>query len=120
MGSQTNMGWGMSLFYWILIGSITRAVLVLVIIAGICGYKRNKTTGTPGFVFNDINPGGKFRIGSMRRKRNNAASIEAKLEDNSERFEEITDQEEEPVRFNELEGRLSIGEQKALAAKRIE
>merc|ERR1712090_112177 len=120
--SQTNTFWGMSLFYWILIGSITGAVLVLVIIAGICGYKKNKTTGTPGFVFNDIdiNPGGKFRLGSMRRKRNNAASIEAKLEDNSERFEEITNQEEEPIRFKELEGRFSIGEQKALAAKRIE
>merc|ERR1712055_628148 len=123
--SQTNTFWGMSLFYWILIGSITGAVLVLVIIAGICGYKRNKTTGTPGFVFNDIDiiPGGKFRLGSMRRKRNNTAGLEdksAKLEDKSERFEEITDQEEEPTRFKELEGRLSIGEQKALAAKRNE
>ena len=110
------------MFYWILIGSITGAVLVLVIIAGICGFKRNKTTGTPGFVFNDIdiNPGGKFRLASMRRKRNNAASTQAKLEDNSERFEEITDQEEEPVRCIELEGKLSVGEQQALAAKRIE
>merc|ERR1711984_64139 len=103
--TQTNTFWGMSLFYWILIGSITGAVLVLVIIAGICGYKRNKTTGTPGFVFNDIdiNPGGKFRLGSMRRKRNNTAGLEdntAKLEDKSERFEEITDQEEEPTRLS--------------------
>merc|ERR1712208_273487 len=82
--SQTNTFWGMSLFYWILIGSITGVVLV--IIAGICGYKRIKTTGTPGFVFNDIDiiPGGKFRLGSMRRKRNNTAGLEdksAKLED---------------------------------------
>ena len=57
----------------------------------------------------------------MRRKRNNAKGLEdnsAKLDDKSERFEEITDQEEEPTRCKELEGRLSIGEQKALAAKR--
>merc|ERR1712030_191160 len=79
----------------------------------------------PGFVFNDIDiiPGGKFRLGSMRRKRNNTAGLgdnTAKLEDKSERFEEITDQEEEPTRFKEHEGRLSIGEQKALAAKRNE
>ena len=78
--------------------------------------------GTPGFVFNDIdiNPGGRFRIGSMRKKRNNATSLEDKSEDNSERFEEITDQVEETVRYKELEGRLSVGEQKALAAKRNE
>merc|ERR1712105_346865 len=88
---QTKTFWGISLFYWVLIGSITGAVLVLVIIAGICGFKRNKT-----------------------------ARLEAKLEDNSERFEEITEEEEEPVRFKELEGRLSIEEQQALAAKRIE
>merc|ERR1712030_12755 len=119
---QTKTFWGISLFYWVLIGSITGAVLVLVIIAGICGFKRNKTTGTPGFVFNDIdiNPGGKFRPASMRRKRNNTARLEAKLEDNVEIFEEITEEEEEPVRCKELEGRLSIEEQQALAAKRIE
>ena len=116
--SQTNTFWGMSLFYWILIGSITGAVLVLAIIAGVCGYKRNKTTGTPGFVFNDIeiNPGGKFRLGSIRRKKNNAA----RLEDNLSRFEEITDQVKEPKKFKELEGVMSIGEQRALADKRPE
>merc|ERR1712030_150455 len=107
------------------IGERTVKITEKVFRAGICGYKRNKTTGTPGFVFNDIDiiPGGKFSLGSMRRKRNNTAGLEdntAKLEDKSERFEEITDQEEEPTRFKELEGRLSIGEQKALAAKRNE
>merc|ERR1712074_97012 len=47
--SQTNTFWGMSLFYWILIGSITGAVLVLVIITEFRDYRKNKTTGTPGF-----------------------------------------------------------------------
>jgi hypothetical protein len=73
-------------------------------------------TGTPGFIFNDIeiNPGGRFRLGSMRKKRNNAKSLEDKTEqseEQTERFEEIKDQEEESVRFKALEGRLSIGEQ---------
>ena len=101
-----------------MIGSIAGAVLVLVVIAGICGYKLSRSTGTPGFVLNDIdiNPGGKFRLGSIRKKKNNAA----RLEDNTTRFEEITDQEKEPVRFKELEGMLSIGEQRALAEKRTE
>ena len=115
--------WGMSLFYWILIGSVSGAVLVLIIIAGICGYKLRKTTSaagtsqqTPGagtFVLNDINihPGAKFKLGSMKRKRNNVAKLEA--------FEELEDQEEEPVRFKELEGVLTLGEQKALEEKRI-
>ena len=121
--TQSKIFWGMSLFYWIIIGSVTGAVIVLITIAGICGCKQNRTTGAPGFVFNDFNiaPGSRFRLGSMRRKRNNTKSLEDnsdKLEENSERFEEITDQEEEPTRCKELEGRLSIGEQKALAAKR--
>ena len=126
--SKTNTFWGMSLFYWILMASIAGAVLVLLIIAGICGYKLSRktgTTGTPGFVLNDIeiNPGGKFRLGSYRRKKNNARRLEdntTSLEDDTARFEEITDQKKEPTRFKELEGRLSIGEQKALAAKSIE
>jgi len=121
--TQSKIFWGMSLFYWIIIGSVTGAVIVLITIAGICGCKQNRTAGAPGFVFNDFNiaPGSRFRLGSMRRKRNNTKSLEDnsdKLEENSERFEEITDQEEEPTRCKELEGRLSIGEQKALAAKR--
>ena len=115
--------WGMSLFYWILIGSVSGAVLVLIIIAGICGYKLSKTTSaagpgqpTPGastFVLNDINihPGAKFKLGSMKRKRNNVAKLEE--------LEESEDQVEEPVRFKELEGVLTLGEQKALEEKRI-
>jgi hypothetical protein len=113
--------WGLSLFYWILIGSVAGAVLVLIIIAGICGYKLNKTTSTIGekqpasgagtFVLNDINihPGTKFRLGSMRKKRNNATKME-----------EIEEQEEEPPRFKELEGVLTIGEQRALERKESE
>ena len=118
----------MSLFYWILLASIAGAVFVLLIIAGICGYKLSRTTGTtgtPGFVLNDIeiNPGGKFRLGSYRRKKNNARRLEdntASLEDDTTRFVEIVEKEKEPVKYKELEGRLSIGEQKALAAKTIE
>ena len=93
-------------------------LLVLVVIAGICGYKLSRPTGTPGFVLNDIdiNPGGKFRLGSIRRKKNNTA----RFEDNTARFEEITDKAEEPIRFKELEGVLSIGEQRALAGKETE
>ena len=105
-----------------MIGSIAGAVLVLVIIAGICGYKLSRPTGTPGFVLNDIdiNPGGKFRLGSIRRKKNNTAKFEdntARFEDNTAKFEEIIDKPEEPTRFKELEGMLSIGEQRALAGK---
>merc|ERR1712173_405792 len=120
--SKAKTFWGMSLFYWILIGSIAGAVLVLVVIAGICGYKLSRPTGTPGFVLNDIdiNPGGKFRLGSLRRKKNNTAKSEdnkARFEDNTAKFEEIIDKPEEPTRFKELEGMLSIGEQRALAGK---
>ena len=98
-----------------MIGSITGAVLVLMIIAGICGYKLSRPTGTPGFVLNDIdiNPGGKFRLGSMRRKKNNTA----RFEENTAKFEEIINIPDEPIKFQELEGMLSIGEQRALAGK---
>ena len=67
--------------------------------------------GNATFVLNDINinPGGKFKLGSIRRKKNNTA-----------KFEEITDQAEEPIRFKELEGVLSIGEQRALAGEEAE
>merc|ERR1712173_240569 len=121
--SKQKTMWGMSLFYWILIGSVSGAVLVLIIIAGICGYKLSKTTSaagtgqpTPGagtFVLNDINihPGAKFKLGSMKRKRNNAAKLDAS--------EELEDHVEEPVRFKELEGVLTLGEQKALEEMRI-
>ena len=126
--SKTKTFWGMSLFYWILMASIAGAIVVLLIIAGICGYKLSRktgTTGTPGFVLNDIeiNPGGKFRLGSYRRKKNNARRLEdntASLEDDTTRFVEIVEKVKEPVKYKELEGKLSIGEQKALAAKAIE
>ena len=118
--SRQKTMWGLSLFYWILIGSVSGAVLVLVIIAGICGYKLSRTTSTmehgqpttgAAFVLNDINihPGAKFRLGSMKRKRNNTRKLE-----------EIEDQEDEPTRFEELEGVLTVGEQKALARKEAE
>ena len=68
------------------------------------------TPGAGTFVLNDINihPGAKFKLGSMKRKRNNATKLE-----------ELEDHVEEPVRFKELEGVLTLGEQKALEEKRI-
>jgi hypothetical protein len=36
------------LFYWILIGTVSGAVLVLIIIAGLCGYKLNKKSSEAG------------------------------------------------------------------------
>ena len=119
--TQQNTIWGMSLFYWILIGTVSGAVLLLIIIAGICGYKLSKksseigpgqpASGTNTFVHNDItiHPGSKFRLGSMKRKRNNASKLE-----------EIEKHVEEPVRFKELEGVLTLGEQMALEKKESE
>jgi hypothetical protein len=46
--SQQKTMWGMSLFYWILIGTVSGAVLVLIIIAGLCGYKLNKKSSEAG------------------------------------------------------------------------
>ena len=69
------------------------------------------TSGTNTFVLNDINihPGSKFRLGSMKRKKNNTAKME-----------EMENHVEEPVRFQELEGVLTLGEQKALERKESE
>ena len=94
---------------------------MLIIIAGICGYKLSKTTSAVGpnqptsgagtFVLNDINihPGAKFKLGSMKRKRNNTAKLE-----------EVEEPEDGPVRFKELEGVLTLGEQRALERKESE
>ena len=63
--SKQKTMWGISIFYWILISTVAGAVLVLIIIAGICGYKLSKkttevepgqlTSGTNTFVLNNIN-----------------------------------------------------------------
>ena len=106
---------GLSSFYWILIGAVSGAVLIIAIISGICGYKlRNRNTDTeaaklpPGgntFVHNDIqiNPESRFKFGSFKRKRNN-----------EDKIEEIP---ETPIKIKELEGVPTMGELMALEAK---
>ena len=115
LNNHPNTTLGLSLFYWILIGAVSGAVLIIAIISGICGYKlRNRNSDTesaklpPGgntFVHNDIqiNPESRFRFGSIKRKRNNAVKLE-----------EIP---AKPVKIKELEGVLTLGEQMALEAK---
>ena len=106
---------GLSSFYWILIGAVAGAVLIIAIISGICGYKlrnRNKNTesatlptGGPTFVHNEIqiNPESRFKFGSFKRKKNN-----------TDKIEEI---QEKPIRIKELEGVPTLGEMMALEAK---
>ena len=106
---------GLSSFYWILIGAVAGAVLIIAIISGICGYKlknRSKNTepatlptGGPTFVHNEIqiNPESRFKFGSFKRKKNNA-----------DRIEEIP---EKPIKIKELEGVPTLGEMMALEAK---
>merc|ERR1712105_73888 len=115
LNNHPNTTLGLSSFYWILIGAVSGAVLIIAIISGICGYKlrnRNSDTETaklpPGgttFVHNEIqiNPESRFKFGSFKRKRNNADKIE-----------EIP---EKAIKIKELEGVLTLGEQMALEAK---
>merc|ERR1712030_47879 len=79
---------GISTFYWILIGSVSRGIILLAITAGICGHRfrskisaansPKKSSGGNTFVRNDIqiNTEPKFRLGSFKRQKNNLARLE--------------------------------------------
>ena len=113
--SRPSTTLGLSSFYWILIGAVSGAVLIITIISGICGYKlrnRDKETGSATlpaggttFVHNEIqiNPESRFKFGSFKRKKNNADKIE--------------EFPEKPIKFKELEGVPTLGEMMALEAK---
>ena len=116
---------GLSTFYWILIGSVSGGVILLAIIAGICGYRfrskintsdsPRKSSGGNTFVRNDIqiNTEPKFRIGSFKRKKNNLSRLE---EIPTQSLESIPSQIQ---KFAEQDGVLTLGEQLALEAKEL-
>merc|ERR1712030_210300 len=122
-GNLPHTTLGLSTFYWILIGSVSGGVIVLPIIAGICGYRfRSKINATDSprklsggntFVRNDIqiNTEPKFRLGSFKRKKNNISRLE---EIPAASLESIPSQTR---KFPEQEGILTMGEQLALEAK---
>ena len=103
---------GLSTFYWVLIGAVSGGVLIIAIIAGICGYKlHNRCSGSltskqpsggSTFVHNNIqiNPDARFKFGSFKRKKNNSIKME-----------ELPSQPEE---VKDTERIMTLGEQRAL------
>ena len=103
---------GLSTFYWIIIGAVSGGLLITAVV--ICGYRlRNKGSGPfatkqPSgntVVHNNIqiNPQAKFRLGSLKRKRNNSLKAE-----------ELPFQLEEA---KDASRAMTLGEQWALEAK---
>ena len=120
--SPPNTTLGLSSFYWILIGAVSGSLVLIAIIAGICGYKirinrkssntDDKPLGGNTFIQNDIqigNPSTKSWYSSTRRKKNkNNAMILEEYPEYSGRTEN---------RCKELEGVLTMEEQQALEEK---
>merc|ERR1712015_317739 len=122
-GNLPHTTLGISTFYWILIGSVSGGVILLAIIAGICGYRfrsqinaansPRKSSGGNPLVRNDIQitTEPKFRLGSFKRKKNNISRLE---EIPAASLESIPSQTR---KFPEQEKLLTMGEQLALEAK---
>ena len=108
-----------------MIGSVSGSIILLAMIAGICGYKLRsgrsttdsprKPSGGNTFVLNDIqiNTDPKFRLGSFKRKKNNLARLE---EIPAISMESLPSQNR---KYPEQEDLLTMGEQLALEAKEL-